>query len=181
MDMSMQHVVITDDYREDAHDEISNEARKLGNLKGSIENGDGNYAGLFGEVLFTSVFGGERDNTYDYDILFDGTPIDVKTKRRSVRPEPYYECSIADYNTEQACEYYYFVSVTYEYDEASLLGYLPTDEYYDKAEFHEEGDVDPDNGFTFKADCWNVPISELKQFDQAAEMPDELDLTEVEK
>lgn len=171
----MQHVVVTEELFDEIHDVVSKEAKRMGNLHGSIENGDGNYAGLFGEVLFTTVFDGERDNTYDYDVHRDDRTIDVKTKRRSVRPEPYYDCSISDYNTEQECDAYYFVSVQYDYSEASLLGYLPTDEYYDVAEFREEGDVDPDNGFEFKADCWNVSIEDLRQFDVVDEMDTEIE------
>jgi len=158
----MKNIEITDDLFVKYDMLAKREARQLGNLKGSIENGDGNYAGFFAEALFADQIGGERDNTYEYDIIYNDNKIDIKTKRRSVTPEPYYECSVADYNTEQDCDYYYFVSVRYDYSEASLLGYLTPEEYYDKATFHEAGDIDEDNGFEFKADCWNVPISGLE-------------------
>lgn len=161
----MRRVDITDDLFDRIHDQIAGKAAAIGNLKGSIEDGDGNYAGLFGEMLFLEEFGGERDATYNYDILYDDLKVDVKTKRRSVEPKPYYECSIADYNTEQDCDIYYFVSVLYDYSEAWLLGYKDTDEYYELADFHEEGDIDEDNDFEFKADCWNLPISELDSFE----------------
>lgn len=157
----MQRVVITDEQFSRIDDKVSKKAAQIGNLHGSIENGGGNYAGLFGEMLFLEEIGGERDATYNYDILYDDIKVDVKTKRRSVEPKPYYECSIADYNTEQDCDIYYFVSVLYDYSEAWLLGYKDTDEYYELADFHEKGDVDQDNDFEFKADCWNLPISEL--------------------
>lgn len=159
----MRTVEIDDEFRERADEIASREAEKLGNLNGSIEDGDGNYAGIFAEVLFTEEIGGTRENTYNYDVVYDGKTVDVKTKRRSVTPESYYECSIADFNTEQDCDYYYFISVRYDYSQATLLGYKSPEEYYDQAEFHEEGDVDPDNGFVFKADCWNLPIYELEQ------------------
>lgn len=162
----MIHVEITDDFFDTVHDTVADEASSMGNLHGSIENGDGNYAGIFGEMLFTKEIGGVRANTYDYDVIYDDTKIDVKTKRRSVEPEPYYECSIADYNTEQDCDLYYFVSVLYDYSEAWLLGYKSPENYYEEAVFHEEGDFDPDNGFEFKADCWNLPISDLEEFDE---------------
>lgn len=161
----MIHIDIDESFLEEVEDKAREEAREMGNLNGSIEDGDGNFAGLLAEYLFVDYFGGERDPTFDYDVVWDGKKIDVKTKRRSVKPEPYYECSIADFNTEQDCDWYYFVSILYDKSEAWLLGYKSPEDYYEKAEFHEEGDYDPDNGFTFKADCWNLPISELDQVD----------------
>lgn len=155
-------IKISDEMRESIDKVATEEAEKLGNLNGSIEDGDGNYAGIFAEELFTEIVGGTRDNTYDYDILYNGLKIDIKTKRRSVTPKSYYECSIADFNTSQDCDLYYFISVRYDYSKATFLGYISPDNYYEQAEFHEEGDVDPDNDFTFKADCWNLPIDDLK-------------------
>lgn len=158
----MRTITIDDEFRDHADEIASAEAEEMGSLKGSIEDGDGNYAGIFAEVLFTEYVGGTRENTYNYDVIYNDKKIDIKTKRRSVTPEPYYECSISDFNTEQDCDLYYFVSVRYDYSKATLLGYKSPSEYYDIAEFHEEGDFDPDNGFTFKADCWNLPISQLE-------------------
>ena len=162
----MKHISLTDTFVEEMEDEIKREAEEMGSLKGSIEDGDGNFAGLAGEYILKELVSSiERDPTYNHDLVMGDITIDVKTKRRSVKPKPYYECSIADYNTSQTCDFYYFISINYDYEDVYLLGYLPRDEYYDKATFHEEGDVDPDNGFVFKADCWNVAISELKQLD----------------
>lgn len=158
----MRTVEIDPDKKDEMLSVAREESEEIGSLNGSIEDGDGNVAGLFGELLFCEFIGGVRDNTYNYDIDFDGTKIDVKTKRRTVDPKTYYECSISDFNTSQDCDLYYFVSVRESYDRATLLGCLTPDEYYDKAEFHEEGDVDPDNGFVFKDDCWNVPIYQLR-------------------
>ena len=135
----------------------------MGNLNGSIEDGGGNMAGLLAELLFIDEFGGERDATYDYDVRTSGVEIDLKTKRRTVAPRPSYEVSIADWNTEQDCDVYYFVSIDVESKRAFYLGGLPPTDYYDIATFHEKGDFDPDNGFTFKADCYNLPIAKLKQ------------------
>ena len=162
----MIEVSINDSTKREFDSIVSQEAEELGDLNGSIESGDGNYAGLFGELVFSEVFDAQRRNTYDYDVIFDGKKVDVKTKRRSVPPKPYYECSIADFNTEQSCDIYYFVSIEEGYDKVWLLGYKDTDEYYEQASFHEEGEVDPDNNFVFKADCWNLPISELDRFDR---------------
>ena len=38
---------------------------------------------------------------------------------------------------------------------------LTKEEYFNKATFLKKGDIDPSNNYTVKADCYNVPISEL--------------------
>ena len=103
----MREINIDESFRARVNAVASEEAKMIGSLNGSIEKGGGNYAGVFGELLFIKEFGGNRENSYDYDIMYEGLAIDVKTKRRSVSPKPYYECSIPNYNTEQDCDYYY--------------------------------------------------------------------------
>ncbi len=141
------------------------EAEEMGALHGSIEDGKGNFAGLLAEFVVARVIDAVRRPTYEYDIVRNDVSIDVKTKRRTVKPKPSYDASIADYNTEQGADVYYFTSFNTESSVLSLLGYIPTDEYYEKATFYEEGDHDPDNNFTFKADCYNLPYEELRQCD----------------
>lgn len=141
--------------------EAKQEASKVGSLRGSIENGDGNHAGFLGEHAFIEVFGGERHNTYDYDILYDGWKVDVKTKRRTVDPKGYYEASIPDYNTEQDCDMYYFVSINTDTKSVWFCGFMPPSRFYEEATFHEEGDRNLDNGFRYKTDCWNLAYKEM--------------------
>ena len=33
--------------------------------------------------------------------------------------------------------------------------------FFKQATFHKKGDLDPDNNFIFKSDCYNIPISDL--------------------
>jgi len=141
-------------------------AKDMGSLRGSIENGDGNYAGLLAEVILANVIEGRREATYEYDLIANykgGYKVDMKTKRRTVPPKGYYEVSIADWNTEQECNWYYFTSYNTEAERMWFCGFMEPENYYEKAVFHEEGDYDPDNDFTFKADCYNLTMSELKQ------------------
>lgn len=142
----------------------------LGSLNGSIEDGDGNAAGRFGELLFTEVFGGEIKDHYEYDVWYNNLAIDVKTKRRTVAPKPHYEASIPDWNPDQNCDVYYFISLLgadadSPYSKAWLCGYIPPDAYHEQATFYEAGDVDPDNDFEFQADCYNLPYSALDRHD----------------
>jgi hypothetical protein len=42
------------------------------------------------------------------------------------------------------------------------LGKITKDEFFKVATEHKKGEVDPDNGFVFRADCYNLPISMLE-------------------
>ena len=138
-------------------------AKDLGKLKNSITSGKGNLVGFIGEEIAMSCLGGELTNTYDYDlVLEDGTKVDVKTKSTTVAPLPYYDCSVAAYNTKQKCDAYAFVRVKKDLTKAWYLGILPKNTYFELAERFDKGDIDPANGFIIKADCYNVKISELQ-------------------
>jgi len=159
-------VDVSEPTRKGLLEQASEWAEELGSLRGSIENGEANTAGRYGELVFKQVFGGEIADNYDYDILFNGFKIDVKSKRRTVKAQPRYEASIADWNPDQDCDLYYFTSIrTGAVDEpyryVDLFGYIDSDTYHEKATFHKAGEKDPDNGFTFSADCYNLPYREL--------------------
>lgn len=168
-------VRLSPDTRDELRSTAEQWADELGALRGSIESGDGNMAGRFGELLFREIHGGRIADDYDYDIVYNGLTVDVKTKRRTVAAKPYYEASIADFNPDQDCDLYYFVSVrtNTEYRVADLMGYISPDEYHSKATFHEAGDKDPDNGFVFSADCHNLEYSALQR---DTDLPRELEL-----
>jgi hypothetical protein len=81
-------------------------------LKNSIRGRENGYVARLGEIAVAQATGGTIKNTYDYDVVLkNGTKVDVKTKERTVDPKPHFEVSVADFNTTQKCEAYYFVSV----------------------------------------------------------------------
>ena len=89
-------------------------SKNMGKLKNSITSGEGNLAGFLGEEIIKFDLGEKctECNTYDYDIILKNKiKIDVKTKRTTVEPLDYYECSVAEYNTKQKCHVYAFVRV----------------------------------------------------------------------
>ena len=98
-------------------------ADELGELNNSITGGQGNLAGFVGEVVVAEIIEAEHNNTYDSDLTwFDNITIDVKTKRTTVAPKDYYECSIAAYNTKQKCDLYAFCRVNANLDTLWFLG-----------------------------------------------------------
>jgi hypothetical protein len=144
--------------------EAQKEAEQLGALKNSITKGAGNIIGILGEIAVANATGSKRANTKDYDVLRpDGKTSDVKSKKCSGPPEPHFECSVADFNTSQKCDYYVFVRVHKDLTKAWIVGELPKTEYFEKAVFIQQGQFDPANNWRCKADCYNVAISELNE------------------
>ena len=140
-------------------------AREMGKLKNSITGGDGNIAGFLGEEVANEVVNGQITNTYDYDILKDGLKIDVKTKRCTSKPKPYYDCSVAAYNTTQGCDYYVFVRIENKggkWGKAWVLGSYPKKKYFQDAKFLRKGTKDGNNSFIVKSDCYNMSIDKLQ-------------------
>jgi len=136
-------------------------AATVGNLQGSITGSLSHVVGAIGEIIVADAMGANESNTYDYDLVRDGERIDVKTKCCNTRPFPHYDCSVAAHGTNQNCDSYVFVRILTDTSRAWILGSIPKQDFYTKATKYKRGDVDPANGFTFKADCYNLPISEL--------------------
>ena len=142
-------------------DRAKRKAASVGNLQGSITGSLSNVVGAIGEIIVADALGANESSTYDYDLIKDGRRIDVKTKRCTSAPKPFYECSIAAHGTKQDCDEYIFVRVLNNLQRAWILGRISKDEYYSKAVRHRRGEVDESNNFTFKSDCYNLEISEL--------------------
>lgn len=156
----MIEVVITSEMLVEARDK----AAEMGKLRNSITSGAGNIAGFIGEAIAQQVLGGKLDNTYDYDLVLDnGTKIDVKTKQTSVKPLPTYDCSIANLNTKQQCDYYAFVRVKNDFTVGWYLGVYEKQQYMLDAVFMKRGTIDPSNGYVVKSDCYNLKINQLKE------------------
>lgn len=144
--------------------EARDKAAEMGKLRNSITSGAGNIAGFIGEAIAQQVLGGKLDNTYDYDlVLNNGTKIDVKTKQTSVKPLDSYDCSIANLNTKQQCDYYAFVRVKNDFTIGWYLGVYEKQQYMLDAVFMKRGTIDPSNGYVVKSDCYNLKINQLKE------------------
>jgi len=144
-------------------------ANRMGRIRNSITRGQGNSYGFLGEQITQLVLGGEIVNkgkkyNVDYDlVLDDGTTVEVKTKKTTVEPKDYYECSVAKYNTKQKCDYYAFVRVLDTKQGGWFLGVMPKEKYFINAKFLKAGTRDGDNKFLVRADCYNLPISDLQR------------------
>ena len=145
-------------------------AAEMGKLKKSITDGEGNIAGFLGEEIANGILGGTIENTKDYDIVHDGLRYDVKTKRCTSPPKPWYECSVAAFNVVQKCDRYVFVRIqqnkeTKKFEQAWVLGWFDKDKYFLFANKLKKGQRDGDNWFKVKADCYNFPIEALNSIE----------------
>ena len=140
-------------------------SKEMGVLNNSITDGKGNVYGFLGELLVNEYIGGKSKNTYDYDIVKDDIKIDVKTKTCTSPPQPHYYCSVAAYNIRQKCDVYFFVRIMEDLSKAWILGGCDKSVFYRTAKFNKKGTIDESSSFKwrFKADCYNLPISKLKQ------------------
>lgn len=157
--------------RLDINDDQIKRAKELYDFKrlnNSIMKGKSNIFGALGEILIYDRYKSvcEYSGSYDHDLIIKDKKVDVKTKKTTVVPKPYYFCSIADFNTSQECDYYCFVRVEEAYfitKRAWLLGWKEKNKFFEEAKFYREGDIDPtDVEWTFRADCWNLEVSKLE-------------------
>ena len=149
-------------------------AERMGALRNSITSGQGNLVGFIGEEVFRTIKGGEyspEDGThYQWDIVTrNGKTVDVKTKSCTGEPEGHYNATVADFNTEQACDIYAFMRVEVGKESgiptgrAWYMGAILKDDFYARSHFWRKGEVDPtsDFGWRFKADCHNLRYDKL--------------------
>lgn len=143
-------------------------AKEMGQLQNSITMGMGNLVGFIGEEVATYVLKQHNSNvkhinTYDYDILVGDMRVDVKTKSTSVAPLPHYSNSVASFNTSQKCDVYAFVRVKKDLTTSWWCGVIEKDLFFKEAVFMKKGSMDDDNKYVVKADCYNLPISQLRE------------------
>jgi len=106
-------------------------SNKLGVLKNSITEGNGNVAGYIGQMLVALYLKGCDVDSFGYDVLKDGVRYEIKTKRCTSEPKESYNCSIANYNTTQKCDYYVFVRILEDYSRAWILGKKKAKDFYE--------------------------------------------------
>ena len=152
---------------------------------GSHRKEAANQVGALGEVVFEYFLKRKgipytpRYETTE-DLLVNGDTIEVKTKDRTVRPRPDYDCSVPLYNHEhQRPARYVFVSLYRDRDDRRrtidrftrvwLLGWCTLGQLEAIGRKWDAGETDPANGTTFWTACVNVAIGELSDMDSLVE------------
>ena len=156
---------------------------ELGGIKNSITKGKGNAAGRLGEIALANYLLVDVQDHKEYDIIYQEKTIEVKTKRRSVAPQGFYEASVARTSTHQSPDHYAFISLEFKdsgfYGKPAkgmkrrggkwyknlqkiwLCGDIDAEEFWKKAILMERGDRDESNNFTTHVDMFNIRVDQL--------------------
>lgn len=137
-------------------------------LNNSITKGKGNIVGAIGEIVVHDFFKEDYfvnfTSTYNFDMIVDRFKVDVKSKKTTVTPKPYYLCYIPATSAHQKCDLYFFTRVKSNLEECYLLGFKDKETFFKESTFYKKGDVEAISGFVFKADTYALPISKLSSF-----------------
>ena len=147
-------------------------AENLGGIHNSITKGDGNYAGRLGELALAKHLGVEVKDHKDYDLIYNGERVEVKTKRRATKPKSNYTVNVAYTSIHQKPDKYAFLSLEYadrdsggNYSDLQhiwLCGYKSAEQFFEEAEFWPKGTPDPPF-FKTHRDMYVLTIGELDE------------------
>lgn len=141
-------------------------AMKMGALKNSITEGDANLEAFIAEEAVSRLLKQKLADTLDYDLLWapNGNVLtaDVKTKRRTKLPSPYFDCHIADTSLHQRCDTYIFTSIINDDDWYRLwvLGWLTREEFFERARRVLKGEKD--GPFVEHVDGYKCKVADLR-------------------
>jgi hypothetical protein len=150
-------------------------ANAVPELRRSMRGAAGNEVGAMGELVAMRyleqanvLFRDEPD--YDHDIWTPHGTIDVKSKERTVSPQPHYDCTVPEYVEDaQKPDWYLFVSLLsdksrgcHRFKRGWVLGSISYAEFWERARVVGQGDLDESNGWAATIACRNLPVSALR-------------------
>ena len=101
-------------------------AEEMGALNNSITEGEANLEAFIAEQAVSEHLKQRIEDTYDYDLFWAPhghvLTADIKTKRRTKLPSPYFDCHIADTSLHQECDTYIFASIVKTDKKFRVLG-----------------------------------------------------------
>ena len=149
-------------------------------LARSMRGADANLVGTYGEQIiieYLNLMGVKVDfcdmTTHDMDT--DHGRVEVKTKERTVAPEPWHDCTVPAYNhAHQAADLFVFVSLLgnghggdWRFDRAFIVGAINLDGLRRRAKLWKRGMVDESNGWKPTIDCYNIKVADLISINHA--------------
>ena len=133
-------------------------------LKNSIKEGEGNLIGAIGEIVAFDYYEGQGKNVIhsgdiNFDLLIDGSKIEVKTMEVNATPKEYHECNVSLYNAEQKCDYYLFLNVDSNHSTAFIKGYVSKERFKKIRQLKKQGEKN--GSFEYKCDTFVVLNGQL--------------------
>jgi len=138
----------------------------FGILKNSLKNGEGNYLGSVGEIVLIDHYKNkgvkfEDGQKYDYDFIINDFKVDVKTQSIKYKPKPNFTCHIPNFNIKQDCDFYAFMFINLETNDAYCEGMIRKKDWKLIAKLKKQGEM----GYVkpFATDTWICLISDLSK------------------
>ena len=144
-------------------------------LRRSMRGAAGNEVGAMGELVAMRYLDAQGvmyldEGKVNHDLRTRHGTMDVKTKERTVVPQPHYDCTVPDYvGDAQKPDWYLFVSLLSDgsrgvrrFKRGWVLGTIRREDFYANASEWKPGVRDVSNGWEATIRCWNVPVSVLR-------------------
>jgi len=133
-------------------------------LKNSIKEGEGNLLGAIGEIVAFDYYEQQdklviHSGDFNFDLLIDGSKIEVKTMEVNATPKEYHECNVSLYNAEQKCDYYLFLNVDSNHSTAFIKGYVSKERFKKIRQLKKQGEKN--GSFEYKCDTFIVLNGQL--------------------
>jgi len=148
-------------------------SKDLGSLNNSITKGRANAAARIAELALAKYWGTKPTDDYNHDILYKNQRIELKTKRRTVKPKDNYRVSVAKTSLHQKPDTYCFLSIEfnrtegegvrkkyYDIENIWYCGDISRKDFLDKSELWVKGSVD--DRHTVHADNYKMRIENLE-------------------
>ena len=138
----------------------------FGILKNSLRKGEGTYLGSVGEVVLIDYYKNKEvkikdKQNFDYDFIINDYKIDVKTQSIKYKPKPNFTCHIPNFNIKQDCDFYAFMFINLETNDAYCEGMIRKKDWKLIAKLKKQGEM----GYVkpFATDTWICLISDLSK------------------
>lgn len=163
----MQEILITSEMRSIAHQKTKhlhfNENRGLSKF-GSEKNRT--IVGYIGEQMVMDFLKIKSlDDQYNFDLIYLGKRLEVKTISCKFKPYPHYLCTVNSHNLngihKQSADYYVFLRILNDQSKGWILGYIPCAEFFEKGKFIEKGSQVVKGVQFVKANATVLPINQL--------------------
>jgi hypothetical protein len=133
-------------------------------LKNSIKEGEGNLIGAIGEIVAYDYYKSHdkiviHSGDLNFDLLIDGSKIEVKTMEHNAPPRDEYECNLSLFNSEQQCDYYLFVDVNSSHSTAYIKGYVSKQRFKKIRQLRLKGEMH--GSFQYRCDTFIVLNGQL--------------------
>lgn len=122
--------------------------------------------GYLGEEIIRDYLGLKSlDDDYQYDLVYNGHRIEVKSVSCKFKPRLDYLCTVNSHDLsgvhKQQADFYVFTRIINDMSEGWILGFVPCSEFFEKGKFVEKGSTVIPGVKFWKANATVLPISGL--------------------